>query len=74
MKNAAIAVVVGLLASFCSYPLLDWAFIKIWEWRHDGRRMKITISADYDAMLTAFLIGLIVFALTIRYLRRRKAN
>jgi hypothetical protein len=78
IKAKAYAVGVGLLtsslASVLAYEVLDWALIRYWEWRHQGRRMMFTFWADFRSVLLAFLAFVWVLFATCRFVQRRSKD
>jgi hypothetical protein len=73
LRAIVLAFLTALSASAISYHVFRWAFIKYWEWQHDGRRMKFAFWAEERALLAALIVFGVVFFLLLRYLRRRHA-
>jgi hypothetical protein len=70
VRAVVVAVFVALLAFAVFYNVSLRAFIKYWEWQHDGRPMKFTFWADERALPVALLACAIVFFFTFRHFRR----
>ena len=71
VRPVVVAVGAALSALAVCHKVFLWAFIKYWEWQHDGRRMKFTFWADERALSLAIPICGGVFLFTLRYLHRR---
>ena len=66
VRPVVVAVGAALSALAVCHKVFLWAFIKYWEWQHDGRRMKFTFWADERALSLALLICGGVFLFTLR--------
>jgi hypothetical protein len=70
VKTVCAGVVAALVAFVPSFKIFDWAFIALWEWQHDGRKMKITLWADDRALMLSLSLCAVVFYAVVRYLQR----
>ena len=69
LRAFAIGLVVALSVFVSSHKLFLWAFIKYWEWQHDGRPMKFTFWADERALPWSVLAFAVVFFVTFTHFR-----
>ena len=65
--SATLAAVIML---FVSYWAFRWQLIKVWQWQHEGRPIVFTFGPDMDAAVLATMVGIAVFILIFRRLRR----
>jgi len=60
------ATVAALLTLLCSYWLFRWGLILLWQWQHEGRRIKFVFQQEIDAALLALLFGSSAFFVILR--------
>jgi hypothetical protein len=67
VRAVVVALFVALLAFAVFYNAFLRAFVKYWEWRHDGLPMEFTFWADERALPLSVLACAIVFFFTFRH-------
>jgi hypothetical protein len=60
------AIVAALLTLLASYWTFRWAFIRLWEWQHEGRRIVFTFGPEMNAAALALLSSIAVFLVQFR--------
>ena len=72
-RSFLLASLAALLTYFPLHGAFLRAFIKYWEWQHDGRRMKFTMWADERAMPSVLLVVPVVFLFLFWLMERRES-